>query len=97
MPNDPVQSVSSGEMVTTMTLPAIFVNKLYVSMAGPIAKITFAEHSVEAGVHARASVAMTINDAVALRDLLGGMLQNASVVEANPSAGSPPPSNQKPN
>lgn len=62
--------------------PAPLVNKFFVSIQQVYARVSFLEYSPEdqATPHFRAAVTMSINDLVALRDLLNVLLKDVQQI-----------------
>lgn len=69
-----IRAPTDRESRCAMAGPAVAVNRFFVNV-GPLARIAFAEQAGPGGEpQFRAAVAMTVQDAAALRDVLGQVL-----------------------
>ena len=78
-------TVTALEMDAIFSGPSFFVNKSYLTLSGPFARLSFAEIGPSGTPLFRSSVTMAINDVIALRDvitMLEGKLQQ--IVIQNP-------------
>ena len=73
--------VTSEEMDIIYSGPAVLSNKIYLTVGGPIARLTFAEHQPGRDPKFRASVAMTIADLLKLKGLIERLTKDAKLVE----------------
>lgn len=79
--NEPedLSKVSSDEVAATFSMAAPFVNRVIVNAAGPNFRISFLERAPDGKgglvTSARAAVAMHVDDAIALRDVLTGIVE----------------------
>lgn len=71
-----VRNVTAEEFADAYQQPAVFVNKTILSVAGPMARLTFVERRENEGAlhsHARVSIAMSLGDLLKLRALIDEM------------------------
>jgi hypothetical protein len=71
-----VKSVSEVDLAGIAAAPAAYANRFFVSLYGPIAKVTFGEQQPDNSAVMRTSVVLTIGDLIELRDLLTIMLKD---------------------
>ena len=79
--------ISQQEIDVCYSIPAQLVTRTIITTSGPNARITFLEqHSPETEPHARASVIMTLPEALNLRDLLTRIVKplEDQMAQANP-------------
>lgn len=73
--------------------PAPYVNRIYLSLTPVLGRLSFVEEPIglPAGVppRFRAAVTLSIDDLMALRDLIGRMIKNAQEVELKGDADGP--------
>ncbi|MFT4079105.1 hypothetical protein [Rhodomicrobium sp.] len=77
----PVAPVAAAEIEKAFQTPATFVNKAYLTLSGPNARLSFVEIAPDGTPLPRAAVAMTIADLFALHDAIGAIRQSANVVQ----------------
>lgn len=80
-PQVPVAPVAAAEIEKAFQTPAILVNKAYLTLSGPNARLSFVEIAPNGTPLPRAAIAMTIADLFALHDAIGALRQSANVVE----------------
>ena len=70
------------EMLEAFSGPAVFANKIYLTLIGPNARLAFAELTQpEQKPVFRSAVVMTINDLLALQDAIANLRKHATLVE----------------
>ncbi len=79
---EPVQvtGISEQELREIVEGPAVYVNKVYVTAQGAVARLTFAEAGPQ-GVHFRSAVLMTIGDLISLRDVISSVIAEGQAVQ----------------
>ncbi|WKW51490.1 hypothetical protein [Rhodomicrobium lacus] len=80
-PQAPVAPVNATEIEKAFKNPALFVNRAYLTLSGPNARLSFVEIAPDGTPLPRAAVAMTIADLFALHDAIGAIRQSANVVQ----------------
>lgn len=80
-PPNPVKSVSKEEMEVAYGGPAPFANRFFVTIAGPVARIAFAEMGKGIEPQFRTAVTMTAGDLIQLRDVLIGLTKNMATIQ----------------
>jgi hypothetical protein len=76
--------VSDAELDEVFRIPAVFVNKSYLTASGITIRLTFGEqrHGKPPRVHT--AVAMTVADLIHLRDLITRTVEKAQLIEFQP-------------
>jgi len=70
----------------TLTVPAIYANRMQITGHGPIVRLSFGEGMGGTDFHYRAAVAMTINDAKEMAETTLNIVNQAPSAAAAPSA-----------
>ncbi len=80
-----VQPVTDAELQETLTIPATFSNKFYVSSSAAGVRLTFSEWRGVGDIpRPRCAVFLSPLDTLALRDVLSHQLKNFSFQEVKP-------------
>ena len=74
------RDIPPDEMATLLSGPAIYSNKIYVSLSTVGIRITFAEQQEGGPPHYRTAAFLSYPDAIALKDLLIRQLSNVQVI-----------------
>ncbi len=76
---------SAEEMMEAFSGPAVFSNKVYLTLVGPNARLAFAELTQpDLKPVFRSAVIMTINDLFGLQDTIANLRKHAKIVEVKP-------------
>ncbi len=81
-----LKSVNEAELAGIAAAPAVYANRFFVSLYGPIAKVVFGEQQSDNSAATRASVILTLGDLIELRDLLASMLKDVQPPVADTSS-----------
>jgi hypothetical protein len=68
----------------TMTVPAIFANRMQITGHGPIVRLSFGEGMGGTDFHYRAAIAMTINDAKEMAEAILNIVNQAVMTKVEP-------------
>lgn len=83
-PQDEIQPATPGiteqELQQIFSGPSVFANKVFVTLAGPVARLTFME-LVGDTLHFRAAATITLNDLFSLRDVINGFESKVRTVQ----------------
>ena len=83
---DDKPKVTPDEMAIINSGPAFFSNKMYLTVGGTVARITFAEQQQGAASPAfRAAVVLTLGDLLKLRELIDRLTKDVRLVQVNAS------------
>jgi hypothetical protein len=78
-----IQGITEEELQLIFSGPAVFANKVFVTIAGPVARITFMD-LVGDTLHFRTAAMVALNDLLSLRDVISGLADKVKVVEVGP-------------
>lgn len=67
---DPTSAVNTAELATAFAIPAVFTNKVYVTVSDECVRLTFSEHHAPVSPETRAAVVMSKQSAAKLQKLL---------------------------
>jgi hypothetical protein len=68
----------------TITVPAIYANRMQITGHGPIVRLSFGEGMGGTDFHYRVAVAMTINDAKEMAEAILGIVNQAVMTKVEP-------------
>lgn len=78
------KGLSKNELEISFSGPALATNRFFVSISPAGMRVAFAEqHSADMEPKFRTAIIMSIQDALAMRDLLNNMLKNVSTESAS--------------
>ncbi len=89
-PDQVALNLSLAEVDAAWAMPAVFANKVVLTMSGPNARLAFLESSsppASPAVAPRAAVSMTIGDLIELGQLIANMTANLTVVRVDENNG----------